>query len=356
MAEVTGGIANVTSDGFTVSSNTETADEIRENLESEAKPEDGEPADPEKEKAARVSKAAAELGKKGGEAAAAKRKDDVQGDGGDEPKEGEKPLGKPRDDPRARIKQQSDQLRAEREERTRLAAENAEIKARLERIERGEAPQAKPAAGDPQQQRAASGERPKEEDFDNYADYVDALTDYKVDQKLKTAQHEAEGRAFAKKHADGVVAHVDGFRGRIAAAGGDDFLATVDPRLLELKPSFMLPPNERPGPRNHFIDEVMASEHTAALMLHFTEHPEDVRRVLSQPNPRALAREVGRIEARFAKEEGAPAPKKAPGSNAKPPIKPISASAQASDDVDDDTSFEDHYKTMNARERKGGRR
>ncbi len=51
-----GEYSTVTNDGFSVSSNTETADAITENLASEPKPKDGEPADPNRvAKIARMS-------------------------------------------------------------------------------------------------------------------------------------------------------------------------------------------------------------------------------------------------------------------------------------------------------------
>ena len=70
MSDTHGPIASVTMDGFTISDSSSTADEIRENLEATEAPLDGDPKEAEDDE---TSKAAARLGKKGGEAAAKSR-------------------------------------------------------------------------------------------------------------------------------------------------------------------------------------------------------------------------------------------------------------------------------------------
>src|SRR5258708_25954298 len=60
------------SGGITISTNAETKEQMEENFAGTVKPKDGKEVDPEQEEAARVSKAASELGKRGAEAKRAK--------------------------------------------------------------------------------------------------------------------------------------------------------------------------------------------------------------------------------------------------------------------------------------------
>jgi hypothetical protein len=65
-----GPVTQVTHDDMQVESNSESAEEMKENFGAEERPKDSEPEPTEEEKA---SEAAAELGKRGGEASAKKR-------------------------------------------------------------------------------------------------------------------------------------------------------------------------------------------------------------------------------------------------------------------------------------------
>lgn len=350
-----GDIVSVVHDGFNVSSNNESADEIKTNFEAEPKPVDGEPADPEKDAKERVSRAASELGKKGGEAAAkAKEKAAKEAvaapedeDGGKDDAKPEKPLGKPRDDPRARVAQATQQLAEERRQRHALEQRLAQLETQVRRPAGDQRPeeQAAPQADD--------NAEPQEADFDDYAKYVKAQARWEVRQELKAHQQQQEIRQQAKAHADKVVGTVDTFHKRMADVTTKDpeFLERVEPRLLELQPSFMLPPDQRPGPHNVLADAFVASEQAAELMLYLTEHPDVRQRILGMGSRREMEIAIAKIEAKLEGGSVAAAPPPKPGvSRAKPPVKPVASTHTESGDITDEMSVEEHFTRMNSRD------
>ncbi len=374
MSVESGGTAQVTSDDFTVSSNTETADEMRENLASEPKPLDGEEEDP-KEAAARERKeAAAKLGKAGGEAAAkAREKADKAKPGkeaaasetkpepeakpeegkGKEPAAEEDKPGHPRHDAQARI-QELARLRADERRR------NDELAARLERLEqdRERLARGEPITPREQSQPQEAPGKPKSEDYDDWHEYVAALVDWTADQKLKAHQEQAQRQERAQAHARGVVQRLDAFYGRLRQAGEADpqvLERSIDPRLTEMQPSFMVEPGKPLGPENCLKDEILASERPAEMMIYLSEHPDEVVKLLKSPDARSLTRAFAALESQLSGTSAAPEPrpKAQEVSKAPPPVRPVQASAHVGEDLDDDTDLDTWIAVQNARERKG---
>lgn len=75
--------------------------------------------------------------------------------------------------------------------------------------------------------------------------------------------------------------------------------AGINPDLLTLKPSIMLQPGERPTFGHAIADVLLQSDQPEALMRHLSKAGEADR--LSALDPAAFYREIGRIEASFAK-------------------------------------------------------
>lgn len=366
MSENRAGTMSVAVDGYTVTSNSETAEDMIAALKSpkdeSAEPRVVEPNGESKEEGteggddarAALSKAAAELGKKGGEAKAAKRAEAKQDEKGPAPKE-EKPLGKPRDDPRARLAQVTQQLAEERRYRE-------QVETRLRQIEAG----LKQPAGERSDPRAGQGEdpkrpdadeKPKEEDFESYADFVEARARWAAREEWSERQREAQLHERARTHTEGVISRVEGFNRRVAetAQTEPDFVGRIDPQLFQLQPSFTLEAGARPGPENVLADELIESEHPGRLLVHLSEHQEDLKRILSATSPREVAREVARAEARLAGTSPAPQPQseKPEISRAKPPVRPVTASPPPTDDdIGDDLTYDEHVRRMNAREKR----
>jgi hypothetical protein len=354
-------IASATHDGFTVSSNSESADEIKANLEATEKPLDGEGADPKKEEADKVKRAASELGKKGGEAAAKARaekkdsqaeEDEGEDESVDTPKD--EKLGKPRHDPRARVMEAT---RKEAEARRQLAAEReekAQMAARLERLEKIAARVAPEQEEQPSRQ-AQNGNgadpRPEANDFDDYADFTEARARWAAREEFRQQRQHAEVQHRARSYADAVTKHVNTFSERIKS--DPEAIERIDPQLLELRPTFVLGPGERPTAANGVADEIMGSENALAIMLHLSENPDEIQGLMALPNQHAIARAIAKIEAKLG-DSPTRQEKSAPASKAKPPVKPVHGAAPAlDDDVSDDISFEQHMARMEARGRRG---
>ncbi len=372
---------SVTSDGFTVSSNSESAEDIQANFESEAKPKDGEAADPAKT-------TAQERGKKGGEATAAlKRKeareakaakgrdnadggapDEVPGaDGadhaaldGDERADGDR-LGKPKDDPRARMleatRKEAEAKRLLREERARTD----ELAARLERLERGIQPQreaqARPGNGhaedadDPMPQPAQF--RGDDDAYLSARVRWDARQEWKALNRQQAAQDaERQERAVIGKAADSVKAQWD------KAVQEDPTVIERAERIANLVPSF----NRHPGSpltAGHVIaDEIIRAAHegkdSVALSLHLAENDDVFQGLLALPSPQAIQVEM-RILARQLNGAALTATvPQAERSKAKPPVRPVTGSPHTGDPyaTSDEDSFETHVRKMNALEKK----
>jgi hypothetical protein len=360
-----GPLSQVTHDGLTVVSNSETAEEMKGNLEAEPKPLDGEPEDPKEAEKKRVSKAASELGKKGGEAAAKARaeKDDLaeepEPEAKEETKEEEKP-GNPRKDARARVMEATRQAAEARKAREAAEARAEALEARLARLEAATKAAEGGAGKEPQkavtgEQRSQGGNgKPTPDGFDTYEEYVEALADWRIEQRVAKMTREAEIQNEAGRHADRIGKTVQAFNERVmkAAEVDADLMRRVSPEMLELKPTFTLPPGTPARPENDIAQAIVESEHPEALLVHFSEHSEDYERLLRLPDTYQVVRAIGALEARLEKGQQ-------PGnviaeavSKAKPPVKPISGSAQYNDDLSDDIDFDEYVRLANARDRR----
>jgi len=367
MEDVAGGYQEATVGGMTVSSNTETSEAITENLESDAKPLDGESPDPEKEEADAVAKAAAKLGEKGGKAAAERRAadkrnyDKAMADAEERASEArakeakaedskKDKKGDPRHDPKARVEEatrESAELKRElRRERDERARERAEFNARLEKIEK---------SGNGAEHAAAparhADEKPLEKDFEDYGEFVEARSRWAARQEYAEVERKRTIHQQAASFANSVQQTFDKFR---ESALKESIHERVAPELLDLVPTAMLEPNARPDQGNVIADEIVSSEQSNALLLHFTEHPEDFQRIASLRTPRDISREIAKIEARLESAQSSASPQRHVASQAKPPVRPVSGSPNASDPdaVDDDMSFEEHARRMNARDQR----
>jgi len=345
MEDVAGGYQEATVGGMTVSSNTETAEAIAENLESDAKPLDGEVPDPEKEEADAVAKAAAKLGEKGGKAAAEKRAIEAKEAKAEEAKKDKK--GDPRHDPKARVEEatrESAELKRElKRERDERARERSEFNARLEKIERG-GNGAEPAAAPARH----ADEKPLEKDFEDYGEFVEARSRWAARQEYAEVERKRTIHQQAASFANSVQQTFDKFR---ESALKESIHERVAPELLDLVPTAMLEPNARPDQSNVIADEIIASPVANGLLLYFTEHPEDFQRIATLRTPRDISREMAKLEARLEAAPTATSPRHV-ASTAKPPVRPVTGSPNAADpdEVNDDMSFEEHARRMNARD------
>lgn len=334
-----GGYSTVEVDGFTFTGNTQTAEEMRENLT----PEDKDP----------VKEAARTLGEKGGKAAAEARKakpddgtrvDEPAGAGDsdlDAPAEPDKPLGKPRDDPKARVaqalrekKEAEEALRIEREE---LAAERRE-RQRLEALHR-EKPEERqaPKEADP---------RPKAEDFDDHDEYTLALSRWGARQEFSEARKRAAIEGQAQAYTRGIYNVTSKAAERVEAArkADPDWDSKISDDVWSLDGSFNVPPGERPTVRHWMGDEILLSDKGPELMLFLSEHPEQAQRIASLRTQREVAREMAKLEDKLEGKDAVTAgtSSKPPVSTAKPPVRPVTGSPSTAE-PDDDSLSDDAY-------------
>lgn len=184
-------------------------------------------------------------------------------------------------------------------------------------------PQPAQPASDPARPKPQSWERyktlpgaPKPDDFPVYEDYLDARAEFIADQRYE----ERERRATADRESQGRVEadtkRISTFTERITKAreADPDFDGKVHPYLLtELVPAFALPPGTPWKPANVLLQEIVDSQASAALLLHFST-PDGQKQwqelvTAAQESPAAMIRGFGRIEARFLSDGTAAEPK-----------------------------------------------
>ncbi len=339
-----------------------------------------------------LSKAASELGKKGGKAAAAarvkadkedaeeeaeqeaksapdraakpdkaaetKKAGEAEGDN-EEAESADRPLGKPRNDPRARIQQ----LATERDEHKRRA-DAAE--ARATAAERTKAQPAKEEKPEPVQA-SADPAKPKLADFlANHNTYDGAIEAYEDardtyrDKQFQTRQAQEEGHRKVVEH---ISTHVDTFHERLTGlpkndpgqkAAFDEFMGSL-PEALLAPPSFMLPRGQA-GSKNLMADLAIKSDKPREVYEHWADNPDDYQRIAALQDPLLIAGEMAilshSLDAATAGTSSRPE-----ASRAKPhPVKPVTGTPHAIDGWPaDDSSYDDHVRVMNAKD-KGRRR
>jgi hypothetical protein len=200
----------------------------------------------------------------------------------------------------------------------RLTRENAELQ---EKLADWEATGGKPAAraSETSATPAEPAARPKVDDFDDYDKYVEALADWKTDQKvaaLVATQQKSQAEQAARERE---TERARGFQARAKAAA-------------EKYPDFAAVAYSEDTPVSETMREViLESEHGAELAYWLGSHVDEAVRI-SQLSPVAAAREMGRLEAQIAAQNTPPAaPKTQPKLTRAPePIRPVNTATKTS--------------------------
>ena len=187
------------------------------------------------------------------------------------------------------------------------------------------------------------------DDFATYEEYVEALTEYKLDKREQKATQAAKQReaieTFGKRAGD--------FHERIAKAAGEDGEAVkaVVPLLQALKTRDMLEPGEwdrlsaQQQASVDLADEIVDCKRPLEVLQYLMANPEEYQGLVSSKDGFSLRRGFGRLEGRL--EAQAPAETEAPRrpSQAPPPLKPISSSVQPGNpDLMGDIPYDQFYK------------
>lgn len=245
-------------------------------------------------------------------------------------------------DPNVRIRQLAAEKNALADQLARQAREFEERLARIERGERPKAPEVEEKRPEPQ--KSLSGRpKPSLDDFATHEEWVEAVADWKADEKLAQWKAEQERERYQSERQTTAQKRQEGFKAKIQ--GRDEDWRQVDPRLMSLMrdnpPVLELDPTDEVGPANFITEAITQSDDPTGFALYLSEN-EPIVADLFRSSPWELPMKLGKIEARFAKEareakdddEERPARR----SVAPPPFKPIQPSAQSPDE--ESQSFE----------------
>lgn len=215
-----------------------------------------------------------------------------EGDEGDDQGGEEKPQEKPKRSARERINELTKRAHeAEREaQRWREAAERK--------------------TADP-------SEKPNPDKFGSYDEYVEALADWKADQRVAESfkRRDAERSQAAEARAAEAKAQAWAERQSEFREATPDYDAVVGKSAVQIAP--------------HVVDTLLDSESGPELAYHLAKRPETVKRI-NALSPLSAARELGRIEATLSSPA---APQIKPASKAPAPITPVRSSAPAAVDL-----------------------
>jgi hypothetical protein len=267
--------------------------------------------------------------------------DDAAGDGGDTSEAGKK-LAKRKRSLQERINELTHDKYATVRERDAAVAEVARLNALLETVAKA------PAKPQPSDARATAA-KPKVEDFQTYEDFVEALADWKADQKATArageVKKEIDDRLAAERQAD-----VDQATARAQqqiltsyAARVDEFRKTHPDLNAALEQvdsdEYVVPPMMRA--------HILQSDIGPALQYHLAKNPDDFRRIAALP-PGPMLVQLGKLEARLDVATPGPTSAAAPVTRATPPIKPVGGSATASTVPLDELPYQDYKKRREA--------
>ncbi|MCP1679418.1 hypothetical protein [Kerstersia gyiorum] len=162
----------------------------------------------------------------------------------------------------------------------------------------------------------AAQDKPTPDKFTSYDEYLEALTDWKADQRISKAlaeRQQAEQQRQQQEHrqqsAQTFSQRTEEFKA--ATPDFDDVLAAVAD--IEVSPEVQ--------------DLLMGSEHGPRIVYELAKDPAEARRIASLP-PVLAAREIGRLEAKIAAPAAAPAQAAPPTVTKAPaPIQPNRSAA-----------------------------
>ena len=164
---------------------------------------------------------------------------------------------------------------------------------------------------------ADPSEKPNPDKFGSYDEYVEALADWKADQRVAESfkRRDAERSQAAEARAAEAKAQAWAERQSEFREATPDYDAVVGKSAVQIAP--------------HVVDTLLDSESGPELAYHLAKRPETVKRI-NALSPLSAARELGRIEATLSNPA---APQFKPASKAPAPITPVRSSAPAAVDL-----------------------
>jgi hypothetical protein len=198
----------------------------------------------------------------------------------------------------------------------RIEKKNAEIRARDARINELERELASKGAGKPEPKAAdskpAAEGKPKLEDYDTHAEYVEALTDWKLEQRDKERAEKEANSKLESEQKEIEAAHlkrVKEFRKKTP-----DYAEVITGAVeagLSLSPA---------------VDRLLLESDVGPEVLYEMAKDLDEFERINSLGPIAAAREIGKLEAKLAKSADAPKPEIKKTTKAPKPIEPVAGS------------------------------
>lgn len=249
--------------------------------------------------------------------------------------------GNPRHDPQARINEIIREREEARRERDADRAELARLRADLESAKRPAQAETKPAAPDAFtfpafDQWAAQADHAEQ----SYEDYIEARVRASIrhDETQTAKQRDVEARRNAVQTA--LQAH----DARLAAFKAEH--PDYDDLFARSAITKILPPA-------HIGEAVVTSEHSAALLYYYLQHPAEYETLITLA-PTAAIRAIGKLEASLSAAHSGSAASVPSEPKPKPLIKPVSGSAQVTDEEPGDEASDDEWRRWQlAHSRKG---
>jgi hypothetical protein len=177
--------------------------------------------------------------------------------------------------------------------------------------------------------------KPNPETFETHAEYVEALTDWKIDQKNKEAAQKMEKSKFESEQEKLVKSYTEKAKSFFEkTADFADVLAEVDD--IPLSPTLQ--------------DIILSSENGPELAYELAKNREEFARVCKL-SPLAAAREMGKLEARLASKQSAGTTEIKKTTKAPAPIKPVgSKGGTIEKDINDPNLSQKEYEALRAKQ------
>lgn len=227
-----------------------------------------------------------------------------------------------------------EKLVSQREEERR---KNAELEARLARLEAaGGRGSEKPA--EPSKDAEPAG-KPSPESFETHAEYVEALTDWKIEQRDKAIKEQAAKAQLETEHGKLIQAHSQ--RVQAFAEKTPDYDETI--MNLDDVPVTAA-----------FEQIILESENGPALLYELAKDPKEAKRI-ARLSPLAAARELGKVEARLTAHAQEPRKQESkPVTKAPRPIAPVGGKGASVDRsiYDAEKLSQREYEELRAKQRR----
>lgn len=208
----------------------------------------------------------------------------------------------------SRIEELLRERKADRERADRLERELSDLRTRVPPqpdVTRA-APSPAPADVEPT---LAAFEADPDKYPDPYAAYVKAQARWEAREEFRAQQRQAREEAAQQHAVTEQQTQVETFAKRVAEAkaADPDFLTKISPDLLNITPRA---PQEPATPLNTLGEAILTSAVGPQVMRYLTDHADELRALLDQPERALLLRAFGRLEAKLTTDDTPAAPVK----------------------------------------------